>query len=269
MPIGRQLLTVRCTNLRVCQKVSESQVLEATPISVLCTCLRHERSTIYRLSQPYSFRALHCSIMESTGFSPPQQTSPENVTSSGTFDTPEPPAKTSRSDEGAVTTAGRVPVACAVPKPPVITIHRDNRTRTRDERSQAAVSVSDRSAHSGSMLDIQADLIRAREIARKRRERLEAEEEELEIERQIAACSSQRRSSAGSVRSAKSSDPGSPARGTAGLTHEAVFQHDLGEGQALLSAMSQALSGPKSCGCCANCRSASKGDSCSPSHAHN
>ena len=183
--------------------------------------------------------------MDSTGFSPPQQTSPEYVTSSGTFDTPEPPAKTSRSDEGAVTTAGRVPVACAVPKHPVITIHRDNRTRTRDERSQAAVSVSDRSAHSGSMLDIQADLIRAREIARKRRERLEAEEEELEIERQIAACSSQRRSSAGSVRSAKSSDPGSPARGTAGLTHETLFQHDLGEGQASRSAMSQALLVPK------------------------
>ena len=66
---------------------------------------------------------------------------------------------------------GRAPVACAIPRRSVVLVHRDDRTRTMDERSQAAVSVS-------SAGSIQADLIRARDIARKRRERLETEEEE-------------------------------------------------------------------------------------------
>ena len=153
--------------------------------------------------------------MESTGFSPPQQESPEGVTSSGSFNTPEAPAKTMRSNEGAVTTS--VPVACAVPRPPVVTIHRNDRTRTRDERSQAAVSVS--SAQSGNTLGVQAELLRAREIARKRRERLEAEEEELELDRQLAACSSQKRSSAGSARSNPSSGRPSPVHQNVYLTH--------------------------------------------------
>ena len=80
-------------------------------------------------------------------------------------------------------TAGRVQVACAVPKGSVITLHRNDRTRARDERSQAAVSVSDMSAHSSNLQDLHADLLRAREIARKRRERPEAEERELEFDR--------------------------------------------------------------------------------------
>ena len=135
--------------------------------------------------------------MEPTGFSPPQDNSPEGIAvSSGSVGTtPEPPAKTSRVEGGAVATSARVPVACAVSQPQVV-VHRTDRTRTRDERSQAAVSVSS----TGSAA--RAELVLARDIARKRRERLEAEEEELEIERQIAACSS-KRSSAGSVRSDK------------------------------------------------------------------
>ena len=161
--------------------------------------------------------------MESTGFSPPQQESPEGLTSSGSFDTPEAPAKTMRSNEGAVTTS--VPVACAVPRPPDVTIHRNNRTRTRDERSQAAVSVS--SARSGETRDVQAELLRAREIARKRRERLEAEEEELELDRQLAACSSPKRSSAGSVRSSPSSVRTSPVQQNVYLTQRSLLQHEL------------------------------------------
>ena len=101
--------------------------------------------------------------MEPTGFSPPQDNSPEGVVSSGSVGTtPEPPAKTSRAEGGAVATSGRVPIACAVPQPQVV-IHRNDRTRTREERSQAAVSVSSTSS-------ARAELILARDLARKRRE---------------------------------------------------------------------------------------------------
>ena len=93
------------------------------------------------------------------------------------------------------------------------------------------------------MQDLQAELFRAREIARKIRERLDAEEQELEFDRQIAACPSQKRSSVGSVRSVKSSDPGSPEQGTANLTHQSLLQHDLS--QVERSAMAQALLVPK------------------------
>ena len=78
---------------------------------------------------------------------------------------------------------------------------------------------------------------------RKRRERLEAEEEELEIERQIAACSS-KRSSAGSVRSDKASERGSPEHGTANLTRQSLLQHEL-ESQAARSERARVLLVPK------------------------
>ena len=177
--------------------------------------------------------------MEPTGFSPPQVVdSPEGIAvSSGSVGTtPEPPAKTSRVEGGAVATAGRVPVACAVSAPQVV-VHRTDRTRTRDERSQAAVSVSSTGATA------RAELILSREIARKRRERLEAEEEELEIERQIAACSS-KRSSAGSVRSDKASERGSPEHGTANLTRQSLLQHEL-ESQSVRSERARVLLVPK------------------------
>ena len=175
--------------------------------------------------------------MEPTGFSPPQDTSPDGIAvSSGSLGTtPEPPAKVSRAEDGAVATSGRVPVACAVSKPQVV-IHRSDRTRTREERSQAVVSVS-----SGG--SARAELILQRELARKRRERLEAEEEELELDRQIAACSS-RRSSAGSARSDKMSERGSPVQtGPTDLTRQSLLQHTLEE--ARLSEQGKALLVPK------------------------
>ena len=178
--------------------------------------------------------------MEPTGFSPPQMVdSPEGIAvSSGSVGrTPEPPAKTSRVEGGAVATSGSVPVACAVPKPQVV-IHRSDRTRTREERSEAVVSVSSNSS-------ARAELILARDLARKRRERLQAEEEEMELERQIAACSS-KRSSAGSVRSDRASERDSPVQvGPANLTRQSLLQHTLDEEQAVLSEQSRVLLCPK------------------------
>ena len=58
--------------------------------------------------------------MEQTGFSPGDEMSPENVTSSGSYQTPEPQGKFVRTDAGAIGTQPvvsqprRVPVACAV-----------------------------------------------------------------------------------------------------------------------------------------------------------
>ena len=178
--------------------------------------------------------------MEPTGFSPPQENSPDGIAvSSGSVGTtPEPPAKTSRVEGGAVATSGSVPVACAVPKPQVV-VHRNDRTRTREERSEAVVSVSSNSS-------ARAELILARDLARKRRERLQAEEEEMELERQIAACSS-KRSSAGSVRSDRASERDSPVPvGPASLTRQNVdlLQHDLEE-QAVLSEQARVLLCPK------------------------
>ena len=118
--------------------------------------------------------------MEPTGFSPPQMVEPEEISSSD-LATPEPP-KFLKAEGGAVPVGVRAPLACAVPRAAVV-VHRDDRTRTRDVRSQAAVSVS-------STGSAQAELIRARDLARKRRERLEAEEQEMELENMIAAASS-------------------------------------------------------------------------------
>ena len=119
--------------------------------------------------QPYYVRAYE---MEPTGFSPPQDLSPDGIAvSSGSVGTtPEPPAKTSRVEGGAVATSGRVPVACAVPQPHVV-IHRNDRTRTRDERSQAAVSVSSNNSARAELILPETSLGNAERDSRQRKRR--------------------------------------------------------------------------------------------------
>ena len=66
----------------------------------------------------------------------------------------------------------------------------------------------------------------------------------MELDRQIAACSS-KRSSAGSVRSDKASERGSPVQiGPTDLTRQSLLQHTLDE-QARLSEQGRRLLVPK------------------------
>ena len=167
--------------------------------------------------------------MEQTGFSPGDEMSPENVTSSGSYQTPEPQGKFVRTDAGAigtqpmVTQPRRVPVACAVASGTAPT------ARDPDERSVANSSPkapSRSSVTSSNMLDRQLELVRAREIARKHRQVLEAERKELELDAEIAALSSHR-SNASGVSSVNKRNAGASSQTHAfeELTEDNLFDH--------------------------------------------
>lgn len=150
----------------------------------------------------------------------------------GSYNTPEFPGKTAKSIAGVVVTAGWAPAACVVPKSSGTILHRDDLRRSRDEQSNAAISVSQSSVNSDTLLERQEQLLRSRELARKRRERLAAEEEELLIEQQLAAMSTLKRSSAPSVRSSLSprgSERAEAEETSTRLTAENVKRHILRE----------------------------------------
>ena len=108
-----------------------------------------------------------------------------------------------KAENGALAIPARKPEEI---EPEIVRLRRHDLRRTRDERSNAEVSRS--SLRSGSMLDKHAELCRARDLAKMRRERIEAEalakqaeahakraqEEEMEIEHEIAALSASHRS---------------------------------------------------------------------------
>ena len=80
------------------------------------------------------------------------------------------------------------------------------------------------------MMERQEQLIRSRDLAQKRRERLAAEEEELLIEQQLAAMSTSKRSSAASGRSSPSqtgSERAEAEEHSTSLTAENVKRHEL------------------------------------------
>ena len=167
--------------------------------------------------------------MEQTGFSPGDEMSPENVTSSGSYQTPEPQGKFVRTDASAigtqpmVTQPRRVPVACAVASGTAPT------ARDPDERSVANSSPkapSRSSVTSSNMLDRQLELVRARELARKNRQVLEAERKELELDAEIAALSSHRSNASGiSSVSKRNAGASSHSHAINELTEDNLFDH--------------------------------------------
>jgi hypothetical protein len=132
--------------------------------------------------------------MEHTGFSPGQEESPLNVTSSGSYLTPEPHGKYVRTDAGAVgtrpmtTQSRRVPVACATASGS-LRFPRDDEAEQPSHVSSSPKAPSRSSVTSSNMLERHAELVRARELASKRKQVREAELEELEIDAKIAALS--------------------------------------------------------------------------------
>ena len=151
------------------------------------------------------------------------------LNTSGTFSTPEPPGKAQRAENGAVAIPVRKPEAIVSES---TRLHRNDLRRSRDERSNAEISRS--SLRSESMLEKHAELCRARDLAKMRRERIEAEaqakraqKEEMEIEHEIAALSASHRSSKASERSTpRSRSAVRPEVPIIDLTEGNLRQHD-------------------------------------------
>ena len=118
------------------------------------------------------------------------------LNTSGTYSTPDPPGKAQRVEHGALAIPLRKPEAMV---PESTRLYRNELRRSRDERSNAEISRS--SLRSESMLEKHAELCRARDLAKIRREELKAQREEKEIEHEIAAVSASHRSSKASERS--------------------------------------------------------------------
>ena len=132
------------------------------------------------------------------------------MNTSGTYSTPEPPGKALRAESGALAIPARKPEAT---EPETIRLHRNDLRRSRDERSNAEISRP--SLRSGGSLEKHAELCRPRDLARMRREQIEAEAqakqaeahakraqiEEMELEHEIAALTASHRSSKASERS--------------------------------------------------------------------
>ena len=105
--------------------------------------------------------------MEHTGFSPGQEDSPLNVTSSGSYLTPEPHGKYVRTDAGPVgtrpmaTQPRRVPVACATASGSMRIAREDEMSNVNSSPKAPYRS----SVTSSNMLERHAELVRARELA--------------------------------------------------------------------------------------------------------
>ena len=133
--------------------------------------------------------------MQHTGF-PPVGPAEEIVnTSSGSYGTPEPDAKKMLTERGSLTTqavVSSIPLACAVVRKASVE-RPDNAARAVSDGG--SVSSQSASVTSSTMLEKQAKLQAKRDLARARKEAAENRALEIELDAELAAISSSRKSS--------------------------------------------------------------------------
>ena len=122
-----------------------------------------------------------------TGFSPGQDESPETITSSGSYVTPEPHGKHLITEAGAVgvrpvVTQPRRPAACVVASGNGPQLQHDNNLTTPVVFGATRAP----STYSVDSTDTLQDLLRERDLANKRKQVREAELKEMELEAEIA-----------------------------------------------------------------------------------